>query len=385
MKKKAILPSMIIILGCMTTAAVLFIQQKHHGNHEHNTYIAQNHSLRPLFNVNRDVNLTEKITIGAVGDILIHTPIYQDAFNGAVYNFDPMFDPIKSILEKPDIVSANQESIVGGVELGLSGYPRFDSPHQVADALVHSGVDIVSTANNHALDKGEKGIRSESAYLDQIGLPHVGTFIDPMDRQRLRIINKNGIKVAFLSYTYGTNGIPIPKGKDYLVNVLNKNVMKAEIGRAKSSADVVVMSIHWGNEYQRIPSNEQKDLAQFLADAGVDVIFGSHPHVLQPMGWIKTTDGRKSFVIYSLGNFISGQRGKYKDIGGLATIDITKQINTQGSKIEISNPVFTPSYVTSQKNKSFRVVPLEKAETYGLKNAHVKYEEIQKHMYQWIP
>ncbi|MCM3727492.1 CapA family protein [Neobacillus cucumis] len=384
MKKKAILPSMFIIIGCITTAAVLIIQQKQSANQENKIYSVQKHSIRPSFNVNRDVTLTEKITIGAVGDILIHNPVYQDAFNGADYSFDPMFDPVKSILEKPDILTANQESMLGGLELGLSGYPRFNSPHQVANALIHSGVDIVSTANNHSLDKGEKGIQSESAYLDQIGLPHVGSFIDPMDRQRLRIINKNGIKVAFLSYTYGTNGIPIPKGKDYLVNVIDKNAMKAEIRRAKSNADVVVMSIHWGNEYQRIPSKEQKDLAQFLANEGADIIFGSHPHVLQPMEWINRTDGRKSFVIYSLGNFISAQHGKYRDIGGLATIDITKKIAAEGSKIEISNPVFTPSYVASQKNKSFRVVPLERAENYGLKNAQAKYDEIKKHMYQWI-
>jgi poly-gamma-glutamate capsule biosynthesis protein CapA/YwtB (metallophosphatase superfamily) len=383
MKKKAVLPSILIIIGCIVIAAILFIQQRQSGTQE-KIYRTQNLSLRPLFNGHRDFLLTEKITLGAVGDILIHQPVYQDAFNGADYNFDPIFEQVKPLMEKPDILSANQESMLGGLEMGLSGYPRFNSPHQVANALLDTGVDIVSTANNHSLDKGEKGIHSESAYLDQIGLPHVGSFINAADRQKLRLIDKNGIKLAFLAYTYGTNGIPLPKGKDYLVNLINKDVMKAEIARAKTQADVVVMSLHWGNEYQRIPTNAQRELAQFLANEGVDIILGSHPHVLQPMEWIKTKDGRKSFVIYSLGNFISGQHGNYRDIGGLATIDINKQITEKGSKVALSNPTFTPTYVTSQKNKSFQIVPLDKAGAYGLLNAGSKYNEIEQHMTQWL-
>jgi len=383
MKKKAILPSIFIIISCIVIAAILFIQQRQSVIQE-KIYRAQNLSLRPLFNVDRNLFLTEKMTLGAVGDILIHQPVYQDAFNGANYNFEPIFEQVKPLLEKPDLLTANQESMLGGLGLGLSGYPRFNIPQQVANALLDTGVDIVSTANNHALDRGEKGISSESAYLNQIGLPHVGSFIDAADRQKLRIIDKNGIKIAFLAYTYGTNGIPLPKGKDYLVNVINKNVMKSEIARAKTQADVVVMSLHWGNEYHRIPTTDQKDLAQFLANEGVDIIFGSHPHVLQPMEWIKTRDGRKSFVIYSLGNFISGQHGNYRDIGGLATIDITKQITEKGSKINLSNPVFTPTYVSSQKNKSFQIVPLDKAGTYGLSNAGTKFNEIEQHMTQWL-
>ncbi|MEH7301021.1 CapA family protein, partial [Neobacillus drentensis] len=160
--------------------------------------------------------------------------------------------------------------------------------------------------------------------------------------------------------------------------------MKGEIHRARNAADIVVMSIHWGIEYQRIPTNNQKDLARFLANEGVDIIFGSHPHVLQPMEWLNTTDGRKTFVVYSLGNFISAQNNNYKDIGGLATIDVTKQITDKGTTIEISNPLFFPTYVTSQKYHHFKVVPLEQAATFGLMNADAKYKEIQQHMKQWL-
>jgi poly-gamma-glutamate capsule biosynthesis protein CapA/YwtB (metallophosphatase superfamily) len=381
--KKKMIPSIVIITVCMVAASALFIQQKQTHHQAEKIYSPTKHNPRQLLMVNHR-ELTEKITIGAIGDILIHSPVYQDAFNGAEYNFDPIFENVKSILEKPDLVTANQESMLGGLELGLSGYPMFNSPYEVADALVHTGIDIVSTANNHTLDKGEKGIQLEAAYLDSIGLPHVGSFLEAKDQQKLRIIHKNGIKIAFLSYTYGTNGIPVPKGKDFLVNLIDRNRMKDEIHRAKSEADVVVLSIHWGDEYKRTPNNEQKELATYLANEGVDIIFGSHSHVLQPMEWIKTSDGRKSFVVYSLGNFISAQHGDYKDIGGLATVDITKHISEKGHTVEISNPVFSPTYVTSQKSHHFQVVPLEQAGAYGLSNAKPKYQEIQEHMNQWI-
>jgi poly-gamma-glutamate synthesis protein (capsule biosynthesis protein) len=382
MKKKVIFPSVLIIVVCIVLASVLLIQQLQGSDKDKMVYSIKKHKPRPSLIVNRQ--MTEKITIGAIGDILIHDVVYHDAFNGSKYNFNPMFENVKPLLEKPDVLTANQESILGGVELRLSSYPRFNSPHEVADALISNGVDIVSTANNHSLDKGEKGIQSEVAYLESIGLPHVGSFLDEKDRQKLRIINKNGIKLAFLSYTYGTNGIPVPNGKDFLVNLINPETMKDEIHRAKKEADVVVMSIHWGKEYQRIPSKEQKDLSSFLANEGVDIIFGSHPHVLQPMEWIKTTDGRKAFVVYSLGNFISAQYNDYKDIGGLATIDIIKHVSDKGNSIDFLNPVFYPTYVSSQKFHHFRVIPLEKAGSFGLTNADAKYKEIQQHMNQWL-
>ena len=382
MKKKAIISSFIIISMCIFVAAVLLIEQHNNQTAAEKKHPAKGHTTRLQPVMSR--TLTEKVTVGAIGDILIHDTVYQDAYNGTQYNFNPIFENVKSILESPDVLTANQESMLGGVDIGVSSYPTFNSPHEVADALVHSGVDIVSIANNHTLDKGERGILSATDYLNSIGLPHVGSFLNQEDRQKLRIINKNGIKLAFLSYTYGTNGIPIPDGKDFLVNLINLDLMSDEILRAKKEADVVIMSIHWGNEYQRIPTNEQKDLANFLANQGVDIIFGSHPHVLQPMEWINTEDGGKSFVIYSLGNFISGQVRDYKDLGGMATVEITKHISNTGKSIELSNPAFYPTYVSSQRSKNYQVVPLENAGSFGLQNAAAKYQEIKDHMTQWL-
>jgi poly-gamma-glutamate capsule biosynthesis protein CapA/YwtB (metallophosphatase superfamily) len=382
MKRKVIVPSMLLIILCVAVSSYLFIQQRNGTLKKENIKTVRIHTPRPTLDMGRE--MSEKITIGAIGDILMHDGVYEDAYKSGKYNFDPIFQNVKGLLEKPDILTANQESTLGGTELGLSSYPCFNSPHEVADALVHTGVDIVSTANNHTLDKGIKGIQSEVHYLDSIGLPHVGSFLDDQDRLKLRIIEKNGIKIAYLAYTYGTNGIPIPNGEDFLVNLINKDVMKDEIHRARKQADIVVMSIHWGVEYQRVPNTTQKDLANFLANEGVDVIFGSHPHVLQPMEWIKTNDGRKTLVVYSLGNFISGQEHDYKDIGGLATVDITKHISEKGNTIELTNPLFYPTYVSSRDFKNYQVVPLEKASAFGMQNAPGMYKEIENHMYQWL-
>jgi poly-gamma-glutamate capsule biosynthesis protein CapA/YwtB (metallophosphatase superfamily) len=382
MKRKIIITPVLIISICIIVATALLIQQHKNSVVKATVHPAKEHSLREQSILGR--SMTEKLTIGAIGDILIHDTVYNDAFNGTNYNFNPMFEKVKDVLQTPDILTANQESMLGGLDIGVSSYPTFNSPHEVADALVSTGVDIVSLANNHTLDKGERGILSATEYLNSIGLPHVGSFLNEQDRQNLRILTKNGIKLAFLSYTYGTNGIPVPDGKDFLVNLINRDIMKEEIHRAKEQADVVVMSIHWGNEYQLFPTDEQKDLANFLANEGVDIIFGSHPHVLQPMDWIETVDGRKTFVIYSLGNFISGQSLDYKDIGGMATVEITKHVSEKETTIELSNPVFFPTYVTNQKYKNYRIVPLESAGSYGLSNAAAKYEEINEHMVQWL-
>ncbi|KON88606.1 capsular biosynthesis protein [Sporosarcina globispora] len=324
--------------------------------------------------------LIEKVTLGAIGDILIHDRVYNDAKTKTGYDFKPMFEHAKTLLRTPDLLLANQETILGGPEIGISSYPMFNSPQEVGDALIEAGVDIVSTANNHSLDKGEKGLKTSLDYLDQIGLPHVGTSRTPSEQQNLKILNKNGIKVAYLSYTYGTNGIPVPAGKDYLVNLIERTAMQEEIIRAKEEADVIVMSMHWGNEYQLQPTEEQKELAETLANDGVDIIFGHHPHVLQPMEWIDRKDGRKSLVVYSLGNFLSGQVRDYKDIGGIATVEITKYINQNGVDIELSNPGFIPTYVSNEQLRNYRVVPLKDADSFGLPNAESKYNEIMKHM-----
>jgi poly-gamma-glutamate capsule biosynthesis protein CapA/YwtB (metallophosphatase superfamily) len=381
MKKRSFVFSIIFILGIVAISTFLLVNF-YQDSRKEVIYPASGHETREVFLSGKD--MTTQLSLGAIGDILIHDWVYEDAQSSSGYDFKPMFKHVKGKLQRPDLLLANQETVLGGVEMGLTSYPTFNSPQEVGDALIDAGVDIVSTANNHSLDKGEKGILRSIEYYEKVGLPYVGFFKDKEDQERLRILHKNGVKLAFLSYSYGTNGIPVPKGKDFLVNLIDQDKMKTEIHKAKALADVVVMSIHWGNEYQRIPTEEQQLLGQFLVDEGVDIIFGHHPHVLQPMQMVKTKDQRNAFIVYSLGNFISGQMRDYKDIGGVATIKITKKVSPKGTDIELSNPEFSPTYVSNKHLTQYRVVPLQEAKAFGLKDADKQYKEIINHMTQWL-
>jgi len=385
MKKKKMIAISAIISVVIITALSLVLFYSYQARSDYKEPLSvSSHSVKSTAPHHYSKTIKVSTTIGAIGDLLIHDWIYEDAKTENGYDFKPILQHMKPYLLEPDLLLANQETVLGGVEIGLSSYPSFNSPTEVGDALIDSGVDIVSTANNHTLDRGEKAIQNAINYYNRVGLPYVGHFANEHDKNTIRVLNSNGISFAFLAYTYGTNGIPVPEGKEYLVNLIDVEAMKKEIARAKEVADVIVMSMHWGNEYQRLPSDEQKYLATVLAESGADIIFGHHPHVLQPMDWIETTDGRKVFVVYSLGNFLSGQMWDYKDIGGLATIEVTKTTNENGTKIQLSNPEFIPTFVSSQNIRNYRVVPLKDAGSFGLSNAVEKNQEIMNHMFQFI-
>ncbi|RFB18949.1 CapA family protein [Bacillus sp. HNG] len=346
-------------------------------------YIAHNHDYKktePEFKP-----FTTSMTLAAIGDILIHSIVYDDAKTSNGYDFKPMIANVKGLLENADLTIANQETIVGGTEIGLSTYPSFNSPFEVADAFKDAGVDIVSIANNHTLDRGEKAILSATNYLNKIGMEYTGGYQSPEDKSKIRVLNRNGISIAFLSYTYGTNGIPVPQGKDYLVNLIDMEFIKKDIKAAKEVADVVSVSMHWGNEYQLYPSDYQKQLAQQLADEGVDIIIGHHPHVLQPMDWLTGKNGNQTFVVYSLGNFLSGQMWDYKDIGGVLQVEIVKEVKSKDETIiHVQNPQLAPTFVSNSHYKNFKVVPLQDANNFGLSNASSKYDEMTHHMNQWL-
>lgn len=333
---------------------------------------------RDMHDVSKEVN--EKITIAAIGDILIHDRVYNDAREGDHYNFDQIFNNLSTELKKPDLLLANQETIVAGESIGLSGYPTFNSPHEIADSLKKFGIDIVTTANNHALDRGVQAQELSINYLNQIGLPHVGTYLSKEDQEKIVILEKKGIKVAYLSYTYGLNGIPIPKGKEYIVNIIDKEKISNEIQRAKKEADVIVMAIHWGNEYERYPSNEQEELAQFLINEGVHIIFGSHPHVLQPIEWLEGKNGQQGLVVYSLGNFLSGQDEEYRDIGGMVTVTVNKKQRGKSTMITMDTPSFYPTFVASKAESNYLMHPLFESQEAIDKYGPSIYSDIMDHM-----
>lgn len=317
------------------------------------------------------------LSLVMIGDALYHTGTYKDGLQSdGSYNYDSQLADIAPIVADYDLAYYNQETILGGTELGLSSYPTFNSPQEVGDAYIKAGFNLVSLANNHTLDRGIKAIQNSISYWrDKTGVMTAGSYDSFEDKERSHISEKNGITYAFLSYTYGTNGIPIPKGKEYVVNVFDKETAKKEIEAVRDKVDVVLVAMHWGVEYTHTPTSEQRDQAKFLADLGVDVIIGSHPHVIQPIEHIGDT-----VVIYSLGNFISGQNELLKKIGLMATLNIHKVEENGETTITIDNVKAELLYTYHNgSHRNYRVIPFSKLNNTLLndyQNIQVKYEAI---------
>ncbi|WP_438432538.1 CapA family protein [Gorillibacterium sp. sgz500922] len=305
-----------------------------------------------------------RVSITAVGDVLVHSSVWKDAKQAdGHFDFRPMFKHVKQQMADSDITFANSESIIGGESLGLSSYPVFNSPFEVGDALKEAGVDIVSMANNHSMDFREKAILQATAHWSKLGILYAGVNRSEDERDQIRILERNGVKVAFLAYTYGTNGIPIPAGKEYLVNLLDKERLAADIRRAKSEADAVVVSMHWGIEYSTTPNEDQKAWAQLAADEGATLVLGHHPHVLQPVEWVTGKEGNRTLVFYSLGNFLAAQEQSdpHRQIGGIAKLDLVVRKSAAGTEAVAENPTFRPTYIQFRNWRGYEIVPLKEA------------------------
>lgn len=331
----------------------------------------------PIATSPSELNLEYSASLSAVGDILIHERVYLDAKNENSYDFNPMLEKVTPFLEQADLTIANSESIVGGSEIGLSTYPAFNSPYEIGSALKNSGVDIVTLANNHTLDRGRSAIENAIHYWDQIGMVHTGSYLSNDERAEVTLVTRNNITFSFLSYTYGTNGIPTPGGMDYLVNRIDPLVIQQDLKHAREVSDVVVLSLHFGQEYQNMPNAEQIELADFSADNGADIILGHHPHVLQPPEWIDAADGRKAFVVYSLGNFFSGQDGLDRQIGAILHLDIVKKVTVDSTTISLQNPAFTTTFVKSSNAKNYEMDLLKNVD----KNLN---DATKTHLSTWI-
>ncbi|WP_017185720.1 CapA family protein [Alkalibacillus haloalkaliphilus] len=330
-----------------------------------------------------DKSVRTSLTLNAAGDILIHDRVYDGARTDDGFDFKSMLEPIKPYLENADLTIANQETILGGEALGLSGFPMFNSPFEVGDALKHAGVNIVSIANNHTIDRGAEAVYNATDYLNQIGIEYVGGYQSQEDASKKRILHRNGISVGFLAYTYGTNGIPVPEGQDYLVNLIDVQQMTDDLQRIREEVDFVVVSMHFGDEYEALPNEEQVYLSQLLTSEGADVILGHHPHVLQPIDWI-SANGQDKFVVYSLGNFLSGQRGLDRQLGAISQVELVKEIRPSETSLNVTNAKIMPTYNDHEDHgdlmTNVQVVPLVEADQFGLEDAHDIFDEIAEHM-----
>ncbi len=323
-------------------------------------------------NSENTVTIAEKkdttINIAFTGDIMCHNTIYNDAFDkqSNTYDFSYIFEDIKYNIQTADIAIGNLETTLAGAAKGYSSYPTFNTPENLAYTLKKIGFDVLSTANNHCYDSGYKGIESTIDYLNDADISHTGTFKSEEEQNKILIKNVKGINIAFLSFTYGTNGITVPSDKTYSVNLIDKDLIKKQLSLANSqNPDMICVSMHWGIEYQTIPNTEQKELADFLFKNGADIIIGNHPHVLQNYEKREITleDGstKDGFVVYSLGNFLADQNKKYTRDSAILNLNITK--NTEG-KIKINSVKYTPTYIykdTSKSTKKFKIINITNA------------------------
>lgn len=322
-----------------------------------------------------------------VGDALVHNSLYNDAnrlanYNG--YDFKPQIELIKEEVSKYDIAYYNQETILGGTSIGLSSYPSFNSPQELGDAMIDAGFNLVSLATNHTLDRGEKAVILSREYWNNQNSVHaIGSYRSEEEKNTLetKILEVNNITYAMLNYTYGTNGIKVPNNKDYLVNLWHdttnyenyKKQVESDINAIRDKVDILIVAMHWGLEYTHKPTDLEVKTAKYLASLDVDIIIGTHPHVIQPVEWIDDT-----LVFYSLGNFISAQTSSscsnYKcNVGLMSSLTIKKTIQNGNTKIEINNIKNDLIYTYHKNYTNFKVIPFSNPK---IKNYLQNYQEV---------
>lgn len=294
-----------------------------------------------------------EVTLVMVGDILFHTPVAESGVQeDGSYNYDAVFANVKDEIEAADLAIVNQEVIIGGKELGISGYPSFNAPYELGDALVNAGFDVVLHATNHTLDQGKKGVKNCLSFWKnkhpQMAVLGINESQGAQD-DNIYVYEQDGIRIAILNYTYGTNGIALPTDMPYAVNLLEEEKVVADIAKAREKADFVVVCPHWGTEYQLTPSREQERWTQIFLENGVDLVIGTHPHVIEPIVWmtpdgnavstLEKVDGDGMLVYYSLGNFVnwtasSGEGIANRMVGGMAEITIGMDENGEAFLLE---------------------------------------------------
>ena len=280
-------------------------------------------------------NKDDEVTIVMAGDVLMHDKVISSGLqDDGSYDFDGLFSHIKKETEAADIAIVNQETILGGKELGYSGYPSFNSPTEVGDAEAKAGFDVILQGTNHALDRSARGIENCLSFWDKTypKIEVLGIHDSEQDKQKLCIMECEGIKIAILNYTYGTNGIQMPKGKGYLVDYLDEKKVREDIEKAEKLADITIVCPHWGNEYSLDVSDYQKKWAGIFLECGADLCIDTHPHVIEPVEVLKDDKGHEMPVYYSLGNLVNYTSGKgsgvmNRMVGGLAEIRIGRDKN----------------------------------------------------------
>ena len=301
-----------------------------------------------------------KVTLVAVGDNLIHNTLIDAGENGdGSRDYNSFYEEISPYIKSADIAVINQETMLGGSSFKYSGYPQFNTPWEVGEAAINAGFDVFTCATNHSMDIGTAGIEKELEFFEKHPeVIHIGTNANEEEYNAITYYEKNGLTFALLNYTYGTNGIPVPENKYYCVNLLKKDKVKKDLAVARKNADVVIVFPHWGTENSHNTDEQQKKYNKIFSDLGVDIVIGTHPHVLQPVEWIENEEtGKKMLVYYSIGNFISHQTNRNQMVGGMAEITVERK----GGEIRITNAKLAPVvdyYRNTGSGYKFRVFKL---------------------------
>lgn len=306
----------------------------------------------------------DELSMVFTGDIMCHNTQFKDAYSNGTYDFKYVFDDIKDYISTPTLAIGNLETTFAGGTKEYTGYPMFNSPPELATNLKDIGFDILTTCNNHSMDTGYKGVENTLNVLDGLGIKHTGTSRSEAEQNTILYHTEGDLKIAFLAYTYGTNGIAIPSDKSYAINLINKDFILKQINQAKSEgANAIIACMHWGVEYNTSHTPEQLDLSNFLFENGVDIIVGNHPHVSEP--WesrqITTADGKQKnvFLVYSLGNLMSGQTQTNTQTSALLNIEISK--SNKNEYIDIKNVSYIPIFTYSNpKFKNYKILDINK-------------------------
>ena len=294
------------------------------------------------------------IRITAAGDNLLHNTVsFACALPEGGYDFHPVYENIKKIIEGSDIAFINQEVMLTGE---ASAYPNLAAPTENADALIDAGFNVINLATNHTLDKGVSGLETclENVHARPFDAV-LGAFRTEEESTQLCILEKQGIRFGFLSYTYGLNGYRLPSDKQWKIALIDETKIQNDLAAIRPECDYLIVSMHWGNEYQTTESSYQNELAQLLCDGGADLIIGTHPHVLQPMKWLEREDGHKTLCAYSLGNFVSNQHKRATMLGGILEVELL--FEEDGTLKEIASAGVIPT-VTHYKKGHYTIYQL---------------------------
>lgn len=304
--------------------------------------------------------LFSRVSFVAVGDNLIHKPIFNQAAartsNG--YDFSYAYENFAERIAEPDVAILNQETIISQ-EHNVSSYPMFNSPVELGEEMLEIGFDVFNIATNHSIDCGEKGLISAINFWKSKDAITCGAYLNKEDYSNIPMHEVNGVKIAYVGFTESTNGLSLPEDSEVmLIQAKDETLLQARIMDAKEIADIVIVSAHWGNEYTHEPTENQRTLAEKLASWGADVIIGTHPHVIQPVEYINNPDGSRALVAYSLGNFISAQNRGPRMLGGVLNFELV--VNNTSGEVSFENVKFSgvvTHYGYSYSN--LRIYPLE--------------------------